>query len=289
MNKKEIFIKGKPRSERFLKWPRKSWVVFKDSPILRASLIKTMFVCVVILIIVSTSILVWIDKGLGKSLLVWTAPSIFLYTLIVLSNLRFICDNNGKRKKHFQASNILTSVRIISVVPMLVLLFKGYLCAALVVYFLAALTDVIDGYVARRYSQETRMGLMLDPTGDILSTESVFFFLWMRADFPLWLLILLTVRYFQFFAGLALLYLFNRRPILQATITGKIVGIIQFLGAAILVYQKIVPEFVLGEIAKDSLLLVLGLSFMAVIVSQTSIGINAVRVKRESSVISGGY
>jgi cardiolipin synthase len=172
---------------------------------------------------------------------------------------------------------------------MLVLFFKGYLYAALVVYFLAALTDITDGYIARRFSQETRMGLMLDPTGDILSNGSVFLFLWMRADFPLWLLILLTVRYFQFFAGLALLYLFNRRPILQATITGKIVGVIQFLGAVILVYQKIVPEFVLGEIAKNSLLFVLGVSFMAVIVSQTSIGINAVREKRESSVISGGY
>jgi cardiolipin synthase len=289
LDKKEIFIKRKPHRDKLLELLKKSWEVFKDSPVLRLSVIKMMLISTVILIVIYTSILLWIDMALGKALLIWTIPAIFLYTLIILSNLRFLCDDNGKSKRHFQAPNILTSIRIISVVPMLVLFFRGYLYGALAVYFMTAFTDVADGYIARKFSQATRMGLMLDPIGDILSTESAFFFLWMRGDFPLWLLILLTVRYFQFFAGLALLYFFDKRPILKATIIGKVVGIIQFLGVVILVYQKIVPEFMLGKTMNNTLLLTLGFSFIAVIVSQTLIGINAIREKRESSVISGGY
>ena len=289
MDKKEILIKEKPHRDKLSKLLKKSWKVFKDSPVLRISVIKMMFVSTVILIVIYSSVLLWIDMALGKALLMWTIPAIILYTLIILSNLRFLCDDSGKMKRHFQAPNILTSIRIISVVPMIVLFFRGYLYGALAVYFLTVITDVADGYIARKFSRTTKMGLMLDPVGDILSTESAFFFLWMRADFPLWLLVLLTVRYFQFFAGLALLYFFDKRPILRATIIGKVVGIIQFLGVVILVYQKIVPEFVLGNILNNSLLLTLALSFIAVIVSQTLIGINAIRSKRENSVISGGY
>ncbi len=282
------FIKGEKRIDKLLKWPEISWMTFKHSPVLRMSVIKTMLSTALIFTVVSGAVFIRIDRELYKDLLLWTIPAIFIYTLVILSNLRFVCDNKGQRKKYFKAANILTSVRIISVVPMFVFFFRGYLYVALVLYFLAAFTDIADGYIARRYSQETRMGLMLDPIGDILSTESVYLFLLIESEIPLWLFILLTFRYFEFFTGLILLYYFDKRPVLRATITGKIVGVIQFLGVVILVFQKLFPRFVLEENAKDSLILVLGLSFIAVIVSQTSIGIKAIFNRNKRSVISGG-
>ena len=117
---KEIFINGILNRNKLLKWPERSWLIFKDSPVLRMSVIKVMLAAALIITGVFTGIFIWIDRVLGKKLFLWTIPAIFFHTLVVLSNLRFICDNKGEIKKYFQLSNILTSLRILSVVPMLV-------------------------------------------------------------------------------------------------------------------------------------------------------------------------
>ena len=62
--------------------------------------------------------------------------------------------------------------------------------AAFVVYVVAALTDIVDGYIARRFSQSSRMGLVLDPLADKLMVNLGFVFLAANLNFalgiPLW-------------------------------------------------------------------------------------------------------
>jgi len=59
---------------------------------------------------------------------------------------------------------------------------------------IAALTDFLDGFLARRLNQITRLGLILDPLADkiltiVLIIELIFF-----RNFPLWLAILILAR-----------------------------------------------------------------------------------------------
>ncbi|MGQ0810556.1 MAG: CDP-diacylglycerol--glycerol-3-phosphate 3-phosphatidyltransferase [Nitrospiraceae bacterium] len=67
--------------------------------------------------------------------------------------------------------NFLTLSRIL-LIPVFVMLFvtptpeRSF--AAAVVFVVAALTDLLDGYLARRRSQVTRLGRLLDPTADKL-------------------------------------------------------------------------------------------------------------------------
>ncbi len=68
--------------------------------------------------------------------------------------------------------NILTYARI-AAVPAIVLLMEwpndpAFRWAALILFFLAAVTDYFDGYLARAWSQQTTMGRMLDPIADKL-------------------------------------------------------------------------------------------------------------------------
>ncbi len=67
--------------------------------------------------------------------------------------------------------NFLTVVRIL-LIPVFVVLFSDPTpdrsLAAAVVFVVAAVTDLLDGYLARRHSQITRLGRLLDPIADKL-------------------------------------------------------------------------------------------------------------------------
>lgn len=66
--------------------------------------------------------------------------------------------------------------------------------ATLLLLVVAALSDLLDGYVARRYGQVSQLGRILDPIADklFLGTLGVGLFLW--RGFPAWLLVAILVR-----------------------------------------------------------------------------------------------
>ncbi|HEU4602620.1 MAG TPA: CDP-diacylglycerol--glycerol-3-phosphate 3-phosphatidyltransferase [Steroidobacteraceae bacterium] len=71
----------------------------------------------------------------------------------------------------FQIANVLTMARIV-MIPLVVILF--YLPqpwsnpAAAIVFILAAITDSLDGYLARKLGQTSALGAFLDPVADKL-------------------------------------------------------------------------------------------------------------------------
>ena len=58
----------------------------------------------------------------------------------------------------------------------------------------AALSDLADGFVARRFDQVSRTGRILDPLADKIFSVSVGFALVIWREFPTWLLVTLLVR-----------------------------------------------------------------------------------------------
>jgi CDP-diacylglycerol--glycerol-3-phosphate 3-phosphatidyltransferase len=72
---------------------------------------------------------------------------------------------------HVNLPNLLTLSRIL-LIPVFVVLYSSpspeRALAAAVVFAVAALTDLVDGYVARRRAQITRVGRLLDPIADKL-------------------------------------------------------------------------------------------------------------------------
>ncbi|MGM0483841.1 MAG: CDP-alcohol phosphatidyltransferase family protein [Candidatus Krumholzibacteriota bacterium] len=187
----------------------------------------------------------------------------------------------GKQEKglrdSFGFSNLLTTVRILASIPILVSFFKGYPTAAFVIYAVAEITDVVDGFLARRYSQTTILGVIIDPVGDMLTTEAVLFCLWRAGEVPGWLFALLSARYLEFFLGWILLLASGKRTPLASTIAGKIVGIVQFTGIMLIVSDIIFRPFDLTGLTRDIIIYTLGISFITVIISQTLIGLIAFR------------
>ena len=64
--------------------------------------------------------------------------------------------------------NVLTIIRMVLIPVFVVLFFKGYKMAALAVFCAASLTDMLDGYLARKLNQITDFGKLFDPLADKL-------------------------------------------------------------------------------------------------------------------------
>jgi CDP-diacylglycerol---glycerol-3-phosphate 3-phosphatidyltransferase len=77
----------------------------------------------------------------------------------------------GAREANVNLPNLLTFSRLL-LIPIFILLFSQPTpersLAAATVFGIAAITDLLDGYLARRRSEVTRLGRLLDPIADKL-------------------------------------------------------------------------------------------------------------------------
>jgi len=93
--------------------------------------------------------------------------------------------------------NLLTVLRIFCI-PVIVLLltspgpFPSFLAA--LVFFIASLTDLLDGYLARQQKSETAIGKLLDPMADKLLILSGMIMLIPLGRIPAWMAVLIIGR-----------------------------------------------------------------------------------------------
>jgi cardiolipin synthase len=76
----------------------------------------------------------------------------------------------------------------------LVLLLTGQFIAALIVLMVASATDWLDGQIARRFNQVTRLGQLLDPAADRLFIFAALIGLTINGNIPLWFTLIVASR-----------------------------------------------------------------------------------------------
>ncbi len=77
----------------------------------------------------------------------------------------------------FNLPNQLTSLRLILSVIMFCFMAQGHYLISLVMFIIAAGTDWLDGYFARKYGQVTTLGRILDPFADKVIVCGTFIYL----------------------------------------------------------------------------------------------------------------
>lgn len=90
--------------------------------------------------------------------------------------------------------NLLTALRIALVWPLFWLISDGRFGAALLVAAVAGFTDALDGFIAKRFGWQSRLGGLLDPLADKLMLLVTFFALTLFGNLPLWLLLVVVGR-----------------------------------------------------------------------------------------------
>jgi len=108
--------------------------------------------------------------------------------------------------------NFITLIRL-GFVPVVAyfLVIEAYRIA-LPVFLVAALSDLADGYIARRFKLVSRLGAVLDPVADKLNMVVTTVLLAWLAQLPIWLAIAIVTRDVLIVAG-ALAYRFAVGPV----------------------------------------------------------------------------
>ena len=90
--------------------------------------------------------------------------------------------------------NILSLFRLLLIPVFFVLLLTGHLGWALVLIAVSAITDFVDGYVARHFNQVTRLGQLLDPAADRLFILTTLLGLGLVGVLPWWFIAVIVAR-----------------------------------------------------------------------------------------------
>ncbi|MCM8778705.1 MAG: CDP-diacylglycerol--glycerol-3-phosphate 3-phosphatidyltransferase [Candidatus Omnitrophica bacterium] len=118
------------------------------------------------------------------------------------------------------------------------------------IFILSVISDFLDGYIARRSGQITRMGTLLDPIADKLLINTSFILLFIRkglsASFtvPLWLPLVVLSRDLLLVIGSLLIYLTQGKLEIKPTLLGKLSTFFQTLTIIfIILHFSLVPIF----------------------------------------------
>ena len=127
------------------------------------------------------------------------------------------------------AANLLTFLRFVLVPFVIRAILDGRHTLALALFAVAALTDVLDGAVARRFRLATPAGAWLDPVADKCLISGVFLALAGAGTVPWWLVGIVFGRDFYILAGVAIVMLLTPVRKFPPSIWGKASTFVQVL------------------------------------------------------------
>ena len=151
-------------------------------------------------------------------------------------------------------ANILTLLRIAAIPVVVVCFYSSIPYArpiAAVVFGVAAITDLIDGWVARRFGQTSRFGEFLDPVADKLMVSIVLVML-VQADsgwFEDIIAMIIIGREITISALREWMATIGERANVKVTMSGKVKTALQMFGIAFMVYKNDlfgIPMYTLG-------------------------------------------
>ena len=161
--------------------------------------------------------------------------------------------------------NLLSLFRILLVPPLVVVLltkFEGKEWWGLGLFLLAALMDFLDGYLARRRKEVTRLGTLLDPAADKILISAAFISLVEmdhssnHAVVPSWIVVVMVAREFAVTSLRA--FAAAERYVIPAGLSGKVKTIVQIVSIALLIIYNRLGEF--RHLAPISLWVALGVT-----------------------------
>ncbi len=139
-------------------------------------------------------------------------------------------------------ANRLTILRILMTPVIAVLLLYRQIGAALALFLLAAVTDGLDGLVARSWKQKTDLGMVLDPVADKFLLTSAVITLTILEELPSWFTIIVVSRDLLIIGGSMILYMFLGKVSTPPTWLGKFTTGFQFVTVLAAMLDNFLPR-----------------------------------------------
>lgn len=168
-----------------------------------------------------------------------------------------------EKKEIFTIPNALSVIRIL-LIPVYAVLYlkaqtaKEYISAA-VVFAVSAITDMVDGIIARKFNMTSRIGIMLDPFADKLTQGMIILCLTIRNIDILPLMVIFVVKEgFMLFMGCKLLK--QGKMLRGALFSGKICTTVLFVSMIVLVvFNELPRKAVIGIVCTCTVFMLLSL------------------------------
>ena len=139
--------------------------------------------------------------------------------------------------------NFITLIRIILVPVMLIFILEGKNLFALLTFAVAAISDGLDGFIARMFNQKTRLGAFLDPIADKLLLSTSFIVLAIYGLAPKWLAIMVVSRDLLILTGIGILAWDTDFPKIKPTFDGKATTFFQIVTIGFLLAHDYMESF----------------------------------------------
>ena len=133
--------------------------------------------------------------------------------------------------------NILTIIRFLLIPFIVFFIFTEQFIMAFIFFTISGITDVADGFIARKFNLITNFGKLMDPLADKLTQIATLTSLVIVNIIPLWILIIVLVKEFIMIVGASFLY--GKDVVVYSRWYGKL--------ATVLFYIAIVLSLILRQ------------------------------------------
>ena len=157
-----------------------------------------------------------------------------------------------------QIPNIITVFRLLLIPPVGWAILQGQYQLALVLFFIAGFSDALDGFLARAFNWQTRLGSFLDPIADKTLTIVCFYLLAWKDLVPWWLFSVILLRDVVILGGAAAYHFVTHELEMHPTLLSKINTGLQIIVILAILYSEGVSP--LSTQLLNSLLILLFLS-----------------------------
>ena len=139
-------------------------------------------------------------------------------------------------------------MRLLHIVPILLGLFYSQFFMVLVLYVIAAVTDCLDGLIARKFDYQTRFGALLDPIADKCLIASTSIMLWYINLLPWWVLSVVVLRDLLLISAIGIYRLvygpYQAKPLLL----GKINTVVQLILIIVVIVKQLISSQLMNEV-----------------------------------------
>ena len=160
--------------------------------------------------------------------------------------------------------NIISLFRI-CLVPVFIIVYftdeSDIKINAVFVYAVAAFSDFLDGFLARKFEVSSNLGKLLDPLGDKLMTFSVLLCLTIRGPLPFWAVLVVGIKEVIMAIGGIVLHKKAHVELLPSNLAGKASTVVFFLVCATLLLFRDIPR----GVAIALISFAIGLAFLALV------------------------
>ncbi len=123
--------------------------------------------------------------------------------------------------------NALTIVRFILIPVIVYYILTGQYIAGFVVLTISGLTDILDGFIARKFNFITNFGKLIDPLADKSTQIAVLASLTFKGIVPLWILLIVFIKEILMVSGASFLY--GKKLVVSSRWYGKLATVLFYV------------------------------------------------------------